>query len=154
MRRRRIYPFLFSDCPKHAYEGNKARYGLRMKGAIEMRRMVRHARGFVTGMQEVNQVTKQMTPEKRYSQRRLERFVTETVSLAEDLCPDAGVWIKIPCYEELSAFVEVIVPDEMDDEVSDRLHERTSQIFDEENYWLSLHVVERSLRQKPKQQGG
>jgi hypothetical protein len=78
----------------------------------------------------------------------LERFVAEIVSLAKDLCPDAGIQVKIPGYEELDAFVEVIVPEEMVEEVSDRLHERTSQIFDEENYWIGVHVVERSLRQK------
>ena len=91
---------------------------------------------------------KRMTPAKRYSRRRLERFVTEIVSLAKDLCPEAEIWIKIPGYEELDAFVEVVVPDEMVEEVSDRLHERTSQIFDEENYLIGVHVVERSLRQK------
>jgi hypothetical protein len=47
----------------------------------------------------------------------------------------------------LDAFIEVVVPDEMVEEVSDRLYERTTQIFDEENYWIGVHVVERSLRQ-------
>jgi hypothetical protein len=93
-----------------------------------------------------------MTPAKRYSRRRLERFVAEIVSLAKDLCPEAGIRVKIPGYEELDAWVEVVVPDEMVEEVSDRLHKRTSQIFDEENYWIGVHIVERSLRQKPKEQ--
>ncbi|MFA0732598.1 MAG: hypothetical protein LKKZDAJK_001029 [Candidatus Fervidibacter sp.] len=93
-----------------------------------------------------------MTPAKRYSRRRLERFVAEIVSLAKDLCPEAEIRVKIPGYEELDAWVEVVVADEMVEEVSDRLHERTSQIFDEENYWIGVHVVERSLRQKPKEQ--
>jgi hypothetical protein len=95
---------------------------------------------------------KRMTPAKRYSWRRLERFVAEVVSLAKDLCPEAEIRVKIPGYEELDAWVEVVVPDEMVEEVSDRLHERTSQIFDEENYWIGVHIVERSLRQKPKEQ--
>jgi hypothetical protein len=95
---------------------------------------------------------KRMTPAKRYSWRRLERFVAEVVLLAKDLCPEAEIRVKIPGYEELDAWVEVVVPDEMVEEVSDRLHERTSQIFDEENYWIGVHVVERSLRQKPKEQ--
>jgi hypothetical protein len=95
---------------------------------------------------------KRMTPAKRYSRRRLERFVAEVVSLAKDLCPEAEIRVKIPGYEELDAWVEVVVPDEMVEEVSDRLHERTSQIFDEENYWIGVHVFERSLRQKPKEQ--
>ncbi len=93
-----------------------------------------------------------MTPAKRYSRRRLERFVAEIVSLAKDLCPEAEIRIKIPGYEEHDAFIDVVVPDEMVEEVSDRLHERTSQIFDEENYLIGVHVVERSLRQKPKEQ--
>jgi len=95
---------------------------------------------------------RRMTPAKRYSRRRLERFVAEIVSLAKDLCPEAEIRVKIPGYEELDAWVEVVVADEMVEEVSDRLHERTSQIFDEENYWIGVHVVERSLRQKPKEQ--
>jgi hypothetical protein len=90
---------------------------------------------------------KRMTPAKRYSRRCLERFVAEVVSLAKDLCPEAEIRIKIPGYEELDAFIEVVVPDEMVEEFSDRLYERTTQIFDEENYWIGVHVVERSLRQ-------
>jgi len=81
---------------------------------------------------------------------RLERFVAETVSLAKDLCPEAEIRVKIPGYEELDAFIGVIVPDEMVGEVDDRLHERTSQIFDGENYLIGVHVVERSLKQKSK----
>ncbi len=93
-----------------------------------------------------------MSPAKRYSKRRLERFVWELASLAKDLCPEAEIKVRIPGYEELDAWIEVIVPDEMVEEVSDRLYARASQIFDEENYWIGIHVVERSLRQKEKQQ--
>ncbi|MFN3421004.1 MAG: hypothetical protein ACK40X_04680 [Armatimonadota bacterium] len=95
---------------------------------------------------------KRVTQAQRYSQRRLEKLVAEVVSLAKDLCPEAEVYIQIPGYEELDAMIEVVVPDEMVELVDDRLHERTSQIFDEENYWIGVHVVERSLRQKSKQQ--
>ncbi|MCS7265193.1 MAG: hypothetical protein NZ805_10220 [Armatimonadetes bacterium] len=95
---------------------------------------------------------KRMKPAKRYSRRRLEKFVTEIVSLAKDLCPESEIRIKVPGYEELDAFIDVVVPDEMVEEVSDRLHARASQIFDEENYLIGIHVAERSLRQKPKQQ--
>lgn len=93
-----------------------------------------------------------MSPAKRYSKRRLERFVWELASLVKDLCPEAEIKVRIPGYEELDAWIEVIVPDEMVEEVSDRLYARASQIFDEENYWIGIHVVERSLRQKEKQQ--
>ena len=93
---------------------------------------------------------KRMTPAKRYSRRRLERFVAETVSLAKDLCPEAEIRVKIPGYEKMDAFIGVIVPDEMVGGSDDRLHERTSQIFDGENYLIGVHVVERSLKQKSK----
>ena len=56
---------------------------------------------------------KRMAPAKCYSRRRLKRFVAETVSLAKDLCPEAEIRVKIPGYEELDAFIGVIVPDEM-----------------------------------------
>ena len=73
--------------------------------------------------------------------------------MAKDLCPEAEIRIKIPGYEELDAFIEVVVPDEMVEEVDDRLHELTARIFDEENYWVGVYVVERSLRQPKREQG-
>ncbi len=54
VRKRRIYPSVFGQWLERSYElRNEAHYGLRMPGAKETHRMVRHAREFIAKVQEV-----------------------------------------------------------------------------------------------------
>ncbi len=76
----------------------------------------------------------------RFSRRRLERLIGELCSLAKDLCPEAVVEIE-PGVEELDAWIEVMVPDEKEEEVHDALIQRAHEVFMEEGYDIGVHVA-------------
>lgn len=87
----------------------------------------------------------------RFSKRRLDRFITELCSLAKDLCPDAEIELQ-PGIEELDARIEIVVPDEREEEVSDKLVERSHEIFMDEGYDIGVSVYERSRIEKVRAQ--
>ncbi|MDT7973298.1 MAG: hypothetical protein RRB24_10770, partial [Armatimonadota bacterium] len=61
-------------------------------------------------------------PKARFSRRRLERLIGELISYAKDLCPEAEIIkVQVPGYEEEDARIEIVVPDEKDDEVHDAI---------------------------------
>jgi len=81
----------------------------------------------------------------RFSRRRLERLIGELTSLAKDLAPDAEiVGVQIPGYEELDAWIKIVVPDEKEELVTETLSQRSLEIFMEEGYDIGLGITERS----------
>ena len=91
----------------------------------------------------------------RFSRRRLDRLIGGLCSLAKDLCPEAEIEVE-PGIDELDAWIEVIVPDEKEEEVHDALIQRVHDIFMDEGYDIGVHVTERSDHDKflAKRQGG
>jgi len=84
-------------------------------------------------------------PKARFSRRRLERLVGELISYAKDLCPEAEVIkVQVPGYEEEDARIEIVVPDEKDDEVHDAISRREFEIFMNEGYDIAVRVLSRS----------
>lgn len=81
----------------------------------------------------------------RFSKRRLERLISELTLLAKDLAPDAEILdVRIPGYEELDAWIKIVVPDEKEELVSETLSQRSHEIFMEEGYDIGLGITERS----------
>jgi len=81
----------------------------------------------------------------RFSKRRQERLIGDLTSLAKDICPQAEiVEVLIPGYEELDAWIDIVVPDEKEEEVSDALSLRRDEIFMNEGYSIGLGITERS----------
>ncbi|MFA0765593.1 MAG: hypothetical protein BDTLLHRC_000546 [Candidatus Fervidibacter sp.] len=81
----------------------------------------------------------------RFSKRRLKQLVNELIAYAKELCPEAEVIaVKVPGYEELDAMVEIVVPDEKDDEVHDAISRREFEIFMNEGYDIAVRVLSRS----------
>ena len=91
----------------------------------------------------------------RFSKHRLERLIGKLSALTKELCPEAAIEVE-PRIGELDAWIEVIVPDEDEEEVHDALLERTHEIFMDEGYDIGVHVTERSEHEKflAKQQTG
>lgn len=83
----------------------------------------------------------------RFSKRRLERLTGELCSLVKDRCPEAEIEVQ-PGLEELDAWIEVIVPDDKEEEVHGALIERAHEIFMDEGYDIGVHVTERSEHEK------
>jgi hypothetical protein len=83
----------------------------------------------------------------RFSKRRLERYIGELCSLAKELCPEAEIEVE-PGIDELDAWIEVIVPDEKEEDVHDALIQRAHDIFMDEGYDIGVHVTERSAHEQ------
>ncbi|MDZ7289779.1 MAG: hypothetical protein ONB44_06875 [candidate division KSB1 bacterium] len=85
------------------------------------------------------------THKSRFSKRRLERLISELTSLAKELAPDAEISnVRIPGYEELDAWIDIVVPDEKEEEVSEALSQLRDKIFMDEGYHIGLGITERS----------
>ncbi len=81
----------------------------------------------------------------RYSKRRLQQYINELTSLAKSITPEAEVVeILIPGYEELDAWIDIVVPDDKEEEVSETLSQRRSEISFKEHYHIGLGITERS----------
>jgi len=80
-----------------------------------------------------------------FAKRRLKRYVNELTSLAKNLSADVKVVnVLIPGYEELDAWIDIVVPDEKEEEISDALSQRRSEISFQNGFTIGLGVMERS----------
>jgi thiazole synthase ThiGH ThiG subunit len=74
---------------------------------------------------------------------RVEKFITELVSMAKDLCPEAEITISTTSIEGEDAKIKVIVPSERFDKVEDPLTLRAYEILLDEGYQILVHVYDR-----------
>jgi hypothetical protein len=81
----------------------------------------------------------------QFSKRRLDRLIGELTSLAKDVCPEAEIMeVLIPGYEEQDAWIDIVIPDEKEEIVSEILSRRRDEIFMNDGYSIGLGIVERS----------
>lgn len=81
----------------------------------------------------------------RHSRRRLQQHINELASLTKNLAPDAEIVnILIPGYEELDAWIDIVVPDAKEEKVSEALSRRRYEIFSEDDLFIGLGITERS----------
>ncbi len=81
----------------------------------------------------------------RFSKRRLQQHISELTSLARNLAPDAEITeVLIPGYEDLDGWIDIVVPDDKEEIVSETLSQRRYEIFTEEGYDIGLGITERS----------
>ena len=79
-----------------------------------------------------------------FAKRRVKRLTGEFTSLAKNLAPDAEILdIMIPGYEELDAWIDIVVPDEREEEISDALSQLRETFFDK-GVHIGLGITERS----------
>jgi hypothetical protein len=80
-----------------------------------------------------------------FPKRRLKQRVRELTALAKELAPDAEVTeVLIPGYEELDAWIDIVVPDDKEEMVYEALSQRRYEIFTDEGYDIGLGITERS----------
>lgn len=81
----------------------------------------------------------------RFSKRRLQHHINALTSLAMELTPGAEMTeILIPGYGELDAWIDIVVPDEKEEIVSETLSQRRYEIFTDEGYDIGIAIFERS----------
>jgi thiazole synthase ThiGH ThiG subunit len=74
---------------------------------------------------------------------RVEKFITELVSMAKELSPEAEITISTTSIEGEDAKIKVIVPSERFDKVEDALTLRAYEILLDEGYQILVHVYDR-----------
>jgi hypothetical protein len=84
-------------------------------------------------------------PKLWFPRRRLKQRIRELTSLAKELTPEAEVIaVLIPGYEELDAWIDIVVPDDKEEVVSEALSQRREEIFTNDGYHIGLGITERS----------
>jgi hypothetical protein len=80
-----------------------------------------------------------------FAKRRLKRRIDEFTSLAKNIAPEAEVIdVLIPGYEDLDAWIDIVVPDEKEEEVSEALSQLRDKVLMNDGLYIGLGVTERS----------
>jgi len=74
---------------------------------------------------------------------RVDKFITELISLAKDLCPEAEVKISTVSLEGEDARMKIIVPPDKYEEVDKVLTQRAYDILIDEGYQIVVGVHDR-----------
>ncbi len=88
-----------------------------------------------------------MKPKRAISKKRLQQHINELVAIAKSVTPDVKVDIQIPGYEDQHAWVEIYVPDELEEQLYDRIGQRAHDIFIDTGYNIGALVYEKSQLQ-------
>ncbi|MEK7729972.1 MAG: hypothetical protein AAB354_16305 [candidate division KSB1 bacterium] len=89
-----------------------------------------------------------MKSKKNISKKRLQQHIDELVAIAKSVTPDVKVDIQVPGYEDQHAWVEICVPDEMEEQLYDRISQRAHDIFIDTGYDIGALVYEKSQLQE------
>ena len=80
-----------------------------------------------------------------FAKRHVKKLTGEFTSLAKNVAPNAEIIdIMIPGYEELDAWIDIVVPDEKEEEVSNALSQLREKIFSDKGVHIGLGIFERS----------
>jgi hypothetical protein len=91
-----------------------------------------------------------MKTKKAFSKRQLQKYLDELIAIARNLTPDVETVVQIPGVEDQHAWLEIYVPDELEEQISDLVSERVLDIFMETGYDIGAIVYEKSqLQQTP-----
>ncbi|MGH7455997.1 MAG: hypothetical protein ACRENG_31880, partial [bacterium] len=89
-------------------------------------------------------------PIRAISKIQLVRYLNELMALAKTITPDVEAAVTIPGVEGQHAWLEIYVPDELEEQISDLVSERVLDIFMEAGYDIGAIVYEKSqLQQTP-----
>jgi len=78
------------------------------------------------------------------SKRRLVQYLNELIALAKTVTIDVEADAHVPGFENQHARLEIYVPDELEEQISDLVSQRTHEIFIESGYDIGASVFEKS----------
>jgi len=78
------------------------------------------------------------------SKRRLVQYLNELIALAKTVTPDVEAEAHVPGFENQHARLEIYVPDELEEQISDLVSQRTHEIFIDTGYDIGASVFEKS----------
>lgn len=85
-----------------------------------------------------------MKTKKSISKMQLQKYLDELVAIAQNLTSDVATAVQIPGVEGQHAWLEIYVPGELDEQISDLVNERVLDIFMETGYDIGAVVHEKS----------
>lgn len=85
-----------------------------------------------------------MNPKTRISKKQLHKHLDELIALAKTVAPEVQATFDIPGYEGQHARLEIYVPDELEEPVSDLISQRAHDIFIDTGYDIAAIVYEKS----------
>jgi hypothetical protein len=88
-----------------------------------------------------------MKSKKPISKRQLQKYLDELIAIAKNLTPDVETAVQIPGVEGQHAWLEIFVPDELEEKISDLVSERVLDIFMETGCDIGAIVYEKSQLQ-------
>jgi hypothetical protein len=81
-----------------------------------------------------------MKTKKTISKRQLQKYLDELIAIAENITPDVKTVVQIPGVEGQHAWLEIYVPDEIEEQIGDLVSERVLDIFSETGYDIGAIV--------------
>jgi hypothetical protein len=85
-----------------------------------------------------------MKTKKNISKRQLQKYLDEIVAIAKNMTPEIETVVQIPGVAGQHAWLEIYVPDELEEQISDAVSERVLDIFSETGYDIGVIVYEKS----------
>jgi hypothetical protein len=80
----------------------------------------------------------------RQRRRLVRQRLEELAKAAKRICPEAEISFDLNRVEEIDAWLQVIVPDGKEEEVHDALRPLSEAIYERDNLWIGLRILERS----------
>ena len=88
-----------------------------------------------------------MKTKKIISKRQLQKYLDELIGIAQNLTSEVETIIQIPGVEGQHAWLEIYVPDELEEQISALVSERVLDIFMETGCDIGAIVYEKSQLQ-------
>lgn len=85
-----------------------------------------------------------MKASKKISQKQLQKYIDELIALAKAATPDVETHFHTPGYEGQHAWLEIYVPDELEEQIDELVSQRAHDIFIDTGYDIGALVYEKS----------
>jgi hypothetical protein len=85
-----------------------------------------------------------MKTKKTVSKRQLQKYIDELIALAKTATADVESVIHVPGYDGQHAWIEIYVPDELEEQIGDLVSEHAHKIFMKDGYDIGAIVYEKS----------
>ena len=85
-----------------------------------------------------------MNAKRRISNRRLREYLEELTAIARSITPDVTTRVQIPGHDGQDAWLEIYVPDELEEKIDELVIEHLAKIFMESGCDIGAIVYENS----------
>jgi hypothetical protein len=89
-----------------------------------------------------------MKTKKNISKRQLQKYLDELIAIAQNLTSEVETVVQIPGVEGQHAWLEIYVPEKLEEQISDLVSERVLDIFMETGYDIGAIVHEKDQPQR------